>query len=94
MQVIQNIGLLAERSIKPFVIGRKNWLFCNTPGGAKSSATIYSLIQTALENGLKPQVYLEYVFQQIQKNDEVEIETLLPWAKDIPLRCKMPIAKS
>ena len=84
----------AERSIKPFVIGRKNWLFCNTPGGAKSSATIYSLIQTAMENGLNPQSYLEYVFQQIQKNDEVEIETLLPWATDIPLRCKMPIAKA
>jgi transposase len=84
----------AERSIKPFVIGRKNWLFCNTPGGAKSSATIYSLIQTAMENGLKPQTYLEYVFQQIQKIDVVEIETLLPWATDIPLRCKMPIAKS
>jgi transposase len=84
----------AERSIKPFVIGRKNWLFCNTPGGAKSSATIYSIIQTAMENGLNPQSYLEYVFQQIQKNDTVDIETLLPWAADIPLRCKMPIAKS
>jgi len=84
----------AERSIKPFVIGRKNWLFCNTPGGAKSSAIIYSLIQTAMENGLNPQAYLEYVFQQIQKSEEVEIEKLLPWATDIPLTCKMPITKS
>lgn len=42
----------AERSIKPFVIGRKNWLFCNTPSGAKSSAIIYSIIETAKENGL------------------------------------------
>ncbi|HWR05692.1 IS66 family transposase [Sporomusa sp.] len=56
----------AERSIKPFVIGRKNWLFCNTPGGAQSSAAIYSLIQTAIANGLKPQAYLEYVFKQSQ----------------------------
>jgi len=47
-----------------------------------------------MENGLNPQAYLEYVFQQIQKSDEVEIETLLPWATDIPLRCKIPIAKS
>lgn len=84
----------AKRSIKPFVIGRKNWLFCNTPGGAKSSAAIYSLIQTAIENRLNPQIYLEYVFQQIQKSDDVGIEKLLPWATDIPLSCRMPIAKS
>ena len=73
---------------------RKNWLFCNTPGGAKSSAAIYSLIQTAMENGLNPQSYLEYVFQQIQKSDTVDIRALLPWATDVLLRCKMPIAKS
>ena len=42
----------AERSIKPFVMGRKNWLFSNTPAGAQSSAVIYSLIETAKENGL------------------------------------------
>ena len=43
----------SERSIKPFVIGRKNWLFANTPRGAKASATIYSVIETAKENGLQ-----------------------------------------
>lgn len=84
----------AERSIKPFVIGRKNWLFCNTPGGAKSSATIYSLIQTAIENGLNPQAYLEYVFKQIQQHDNKYIDKLLPWASDIPLNCKMLQTKS
>jgi transposase len=83
----------AERSIKPFVIGRKNWLFCNTPGGATSSAAIYSLIQTAIENGLKPQAYLEYVFNQIQKQEK-SVDKLLPWATEIPLSCKMPISKS
>ena len=41
-----------ERSIKPFVMGRKNWLFSNTPAGAQSSAVIYSLIETAKENDL------------------------------------------
>jgi transposase len=84
----------AERSIKPFVIGRKNWLFCNTPGGAKSSAAIYSLIQTAIENDLKPQAYLEYVFKRIQQQDNESVENLLPWATEIPLNCKMPITKS
>ena len=44
----------AERSIKPFVMGRKNWLFANTPAGAQSSAAIYSLIETAKENKLDP----------------------------------------
>ena len=43
----------SERAIKPFVIGRKNWLFANTPRGAKTSATIYSVIETAKENRLK-----------------------------------------
>ena len=48
----------AERSIKPFVMGRKNWLFANTTGGAQASAVIYSLMETAKENGLVPYQYL------------------------------------
>ncbi|XEQ93806.1 IS66 family transposase ISSwo2 [Sporomusa carbonis] len=84
----------AERSIKPFVIGRKNWLFCNTPGGAKSSAAVYSIIQTAIENGLNPQAYLEYAFRQIQLQDTLCIEKLLPWAEEIPVSCKMPNKKA
>ena len=51
----------AERSMKPFVMGRKNWLFANTEGGAQSSAIVYSLIETAKENGLDPYRYLVYV---------------------------------
>ena len=53
----------AERSIKPFVMGRKNWLFANTPAGAESSAVIYSLIETAKENGVDPYRYLLWVFR-------------------------------
>lgn len=52
---------LAERSIKPFVIGRKNFLFANTPRGAQSSAVIYSMIETAKANGLDPYRYLAWV---------------------------------
>lgn len=48
----------SERAIKPFVIGRKNWLFANTARGAKASATIYSVMETAKENGLNPFQYL------------------------------------
>jgi len=54
----------AERSVKPFVMGRKNWLFANTEGGAQSSAIIYSLIETAKENGLDPYRYLVYVLTE------------------------------
>ena len=53
----------AERSIKPFVIDRKNFLFANTPSGAKSSAVIFSLIETAKETGLDPYRYLTWVLQ-------------------------------
>ena len=61
---IQLNNNLAEQSVKPFVIGRKNWLFANTPNGATSSAIIYSVIQTGLANHLKPWHYLTYVFEQ------------------------------
>ena len=54
----------AERSIKPFVMGRKNWLFANTEGGAQSSAIVYSLIETAKENDLDPYRYLVYIFSK------------------------------
>ena len=53
----------AERSIKPFGIGRKNFLFANTPLGAQSSAVIYSFIETAKENGLDPYRYLVWLLQ-------------------------------
>lgn len=82
----------AERSIKPIVIGRKNWLFCNTPGGAKSSAIIYSIIETAKENNLKPYEYLKIFFDKLQVidvTDLTEIDEILPWSEDIPHTCKI-----
>lgn len=72
----------AERSIKPFVIGRKNWLFCNTQGGAKVSAVLYSILETAKENGLNPFDYLTYVFRNAPNlnvaNNPAALELLLP----------------
>jgi transposase len=72
----------SERSIKPFVIGRKNWLFCNTPKGAHASAMIYSIIESAKENRLNPYAYLDYLFERLpnldSRNDEV-LDQLLPW---------------
>ena len=70
----------AERSIKPFVIGRKNWLFANTPSGAKASATIFSIIETAKENGLEPYAYLKYIFTKAPNlNPGDSPDCLLPW---------------
>ena len=57
----------AERAIKAFVIGRKNWLFCNTPDGAQASAIIYSIIETAKVNNLNPYAHLEQIFEKLQK---------------------------
>jgi len=73
----------AERAIKPFVIGRKNWLFSNTGNGARSSAILYSIIETAKANGLMPYDYLVTLFDELPKlndeNKERELEKLLPW---------------
>ena len=71
----------AERSIKPFVMGRKNWLFSNTPAGAQSSAVIYSLIETAKENGLDPYRYLVWLLNNapgLSQTDEAWAESFLP----------------
>jgi len=83
----------SERSIKPFVIGRKNWLFSNTPKGAKSSATIYSIVETAKENALNPFEYLNYLFEQLPNidiKDQSAIDNLLPWSMNLPQICKVP----
>jgi hypothetical protein len=77
----------AERAIKPFVIGRKNWLFANTPRGARASAVIDSLVETAKENGLDPQRYLQYVLTRLRNmapDDKTGIEDLLPWSDALP----------
>jgi len=73
----------AERTVKMFVIDRKNFLFANTPRGAKASAVMFSMIETAMENGLNPFDYLVYIFKNapnwsISDNTE-NLERLLPW---------------
>ena len=55
----------AERAIRPFVVGRKNWLFSDTPRGAHASAALYSLVETAKANGLEPYAYLRYLFSRL-----------------------------
>ena len=79
----------AERSIKPFVIDRKNFLFANTPGGAKGSAVIFTMIQTAIENHLNPYRYLTWLLKAANTADLTRpevIEQLLPW--NAPQECR------
>lgn len=70
----------AENAIRPFVIGRKNWLFADTPKGASASAVIYSLVETAKASGQEPYAYLRHVLTALPKARTVEeVEQLLPW---------------
>lgn len=93
LEISNNRG---ERAIKPFVIGRKNFLFSNTPKGATASAVIYSVVETAKGNGLSPFHYLTYLFENlpnIDLNDLAQLDALLPWSKTLPEICKVPIKK-
>jgi len=80
----------AERSIKPFVTGRKNCLFAQTPRGAKASAMLYSLIETAKKNGLNPYKYLTYIFKNVPgwdiRNNLTMLQELMP--NFVPASCK------
>lgn len=80
----------SERSIKPFVIGRKNWLFANTPNGATASAVIYSLVETAKENGLAPYAYLTYLFGRLPDLTTSHLDTVLPWTDAVQAACAVP----
>lgn len=75
----------AERAIKPFVIGRKNWLFANTEAGAHASALLYSLVETARINGLNPYDYLLALLTALKSPDaDIDWERLLPWNITLP----------
>ena len=69
----------AENAIRPFVVGRKNWLFSDSVKGVTASANLYSLIETAKANGLEPYAYLRYLFTELPEAESVHaIEALLP----------------
>lgn len=71
----------AERTVKPFVIGRKNFMFCKTKAGADVTAMMYSIVQTAINNGIHAERYIKYVLENIDKTKN--IEELLPWNEKI-----------
>jgi transposase len=85
----------AERSIKPFVIGRKNFLFANTPRGAKASAVMYSIVETAKENGLNPYEYLVFLFREMPgRAPDAPTEDFLPGGALIPVSCRCSLPNS
>jgi transposase len=83
----------SERSIKSVVIGRKNFLFSNTPRGAKASAIMYSIVETAKANGLNPHLYLKHLFecmpQLADPSDSEAMNKLVPWSSSLPLTCRI-----
>ena len=84
---------MAERAVKPFVIGRKNWLFSDTPRGAEASCILYSIVQTALMNSLIPYEYLKYVMESMRdmgRYTDDAIDKLLPWSKELPDYVRKP----
>lgn len=82
----------AENSIRPFVVGRRSWLFSDTPAGAHASAVIYSLVETAKANGVEPYAWLRRVLRELPAAKTVEdVEALLPWNLRLPEISPIPL---
>lgn len=84
----------AERAIRPFAVARRNFLFSDTPKGAEASAALFSIVQTALLNNIKPFEYLTWLLEELPHLDfgagPGAIDRYLPWADDVPKQCRMP----
>lgn len=78
----------SERAIRGFCIGKKNWQMIDTINGAKASATIYSIVETAKANNLKPFDYVQYLLEEVpQHMDDTDcafVEDLFPWSEKLP----------
>ena len=86
---------MVENAQRSVVLGRKNWLFCDTPKGARASVVAYSILETAKANGLNPQKYLMHIFtvlpERYAKDPNADIEDLLPWNEKIKEMCKYDV---
>lgn len=79
----------AERAVKPVVIGRKNWLFSHCERGARANAVLYSIIETAKENMLKPYEYIKWILESLKNMSFESFEDFLPWGDKIPDNLKI-----
>jgi len=82
----------AERSVRPFAIGRNNWMFMYSENGAESSSILYSIVLTAEANGLVPFMYLNYLFQELPnlQTSKKQLSDFLPWNLEVQKICKIP----
>jgi transposase len=81
----------AERAVKPFVQGRKAWLFSNTPDGAEASSIMFSIIETAKANGLHPYNYIKFLLEKLPNATSSDIDSFLPWSESLPEDCSAPV---
>ena len=90
-------NLAAERPLKNFATGRRNWLFAKSIRGAQASATVYSITETAMLNGLKPYNYLTYVMEQMKDlgpfPEKEPMLELLPWSTSLPAESHSKLKK-
>ena len=81
---------LSENAIRPFTVGRKNWLFCDSPDGAQASADVYTMVEMAKANGVNVYHYLTYLLEK-RPNDRMgdeEFEQLAPWNEEVKAEIK------
>ena len=71
------------------MVGRKNWLFADTPAGASASAAVYSIVETAKANGLNVYTYLEYLLLYMPDWDHTDeyLDDLMPWSEAVQAEC-------
>ena len=85
---------IAERAIRPFTLGRKNWVNMFSGNGAQASAVIYSLVETAKANNLRVHDYLELLLSELSAHardeDRSFIADLLPWSDNVIEKCRNP----
>ena len=87
----------SERAVRTFCIGKKNWMFHNTAKGARASALVYSISETAKLNNLRPYYYFRHILTELPKYcDEkgkinpAKLDQLMPWAEELPEECRKP----
>ena len=73
------------------MIGRKNWLFANSPGGAEASSIMYTIIETAKENRLNPFQYVKFLLEVLPSASSSDLEAFLPWSGTLPACCRVPV---
>ena len=76
-----------ENAIRPIVVGRKNWLFCDTQAGANASVIIFTVLETVKANGLNPEAYLNHLLsvlpERFAADPHATVEDLMPWTEEI-----------